>query len=328
MATSTADPATDRPMFQTNRPRTALIANPYSSGLSSRKEKELVTDLREYLDLDVLRTQRPGHATDLAREAAERGVEVIIAAGGDGTANEVLNGLNIVEDGADDLPLFCHLPAGATNIVARSLGLPNDVNKATRPLLSAILSGRHRLISVASLNERFFLFAAGVGLDGAVVRHKETSRSGRRASDLSYISGVVRYLAENRGVLRERLEVTVDGSDESFSAASVLCSNTDTYTYLGRLPIRLTPQASWEGGLSFIAPSRIGMARLTKYGGKALGLGRKPSTDDDILRLHNDVTGLTIVADEPQPCQADGEYLGDFTKIRFAVASRALRLVG
>ena len=99
------------------------------------------------------------HATELCREAAQEGYDVVVAFGGDGTVNEAANGLV-----GSDTPLCC-LPGGRTNVYCRMLGIPTDVVDATEHLLGLAHDWQPRRVDVGKVNDRFFLFSAGVGLD-------------------------------------------------------------------------------------------------------------------------------------------------------------------
>lgn len=309
------------------RPRVLLVVNPYSSGLNARRERAIVQTMREYMDIDVQRTERPAHAIALAAEGVQDNIDVIVACGGDGTANEIVNGMKASDDTAADRPALAVLPAGATNVLARSLGLPNDPLSASRVLTTAILSQRSTAVNLGALDERLFLFAGGVGIDGEVVKRKETNRSGRRSSDLAYIGTVLGVLLEERGIIGERLTITVDGADHSFRAALVMCANTAPFSYLGRLKLDLLPEAGLERGLEVLAPRKVGPSIGARYVAYALGMLRRPFIADDKLQIQHDVDSLLVESDTPQACQCDGEYLGDRTRVTIGVRRNAIRLI-
>src|SRR5207245_6125874 len=113
--------------------------------------------------VDAIDTERRDHATDLCREAAREGYDVVVAFGGDGTVNEAANGL-----AGSETPLTC-LPGGSTNVYCRILGIPTDVVDATEHLLGLADAWRPREVDLGTVNGRHFVFAAGVGLDASVV---------------------------------------------------------------------------------------------------------------------------------------------------------------
>lgn len=331
----TASAATDEqstPEARTSarRPRAAMIVNPYSSGMTSRREREIVAELRRHMDVEVRRTERGGHAPKLARELIEgQELDVIIACGGDGTANEVLNGMALGADTADSRPAFAIVPAGGTNVFARAMGFPNHPIRATSRIASSIVERRTRRINLATVDERVFMFAAGVGLDAEVVKRMEQRRSGRRPSDLAHLLAGFGVFATSRFLLDERMTVTVDGEAEQLRGAMVFVGNTTPMTYMGRFPVHFMPEAKLEGGLAMMAPRRVGAMFAIRNVAQAMGVGRKRQLLASEVRLQrrHDVTGVTIECDEPQPVQVDGEFIGDRTHIRFGLLERAIDLV-
>ncbi|MBA2428452.1 MAG: acylglycerol kinase family protein, partial [Thermoleophilaceae bacterium] len=103
------------------RRRMLVIANPYATTVSSRLKNLVVYALRGRYDVVAVETEAQDHATELCREAAAEGVEVVAAFGGDGTINEAANGLA----GTDTA--LAVLPGGSTNVFCRTIGVPNDV---------------------------------------------------------------------------------------------------------------------------------------------------------------------------------------------------------
>ena len=330
------DAATSEPAGETSRapegrrPRAAMIVNPYSSGMTSRREREIVSRLRESMDVDVRRTERGGHAPHIARELVEAGeLDVVIACGGDGTANEVLNGMSLGDHTAAERPAFAIVPAGGTNVLARSLGMPNHPVRAAHGLVDAIIGLRTRRINLATVDERVFMFAAGVGLDAEVVKRMEQRRSGRRPSDMAHLATVVGIYATSRWAIGDRMTITVDDTGEELRSALALVGNTTPMTYMGRVPLHFMPDCELEAGLDFIAPHRVNALFAIRNAAQAMGMGRGKQrlASDDKLQRHHDVRGLTITCDEPQPVQVDGEFIGDRTHIRFGLLEQAIDLV-
>ena len=141
-----------------------VIVNPYATTVSARLKHLVVYALRGRYEVDSVETQARNHATELCREAAQEGYDVVCAFGGDGTFNEAANGL-----AGSDTPLTC-LPGGSTNVFCRILGIPNDVVDATEHLLGMADSWSPRRIDLGVVNDRRFLFTAGVGLDASVTK--------------------------------------------------------------------------------------------------------------------------------------------------------------
>src|SRR6195952_1851180 len=108
-----------------------IIVNPYATTVSDRLRNLVVYALQGRFEVEAVSTEAQNHATELSREAAQKGsYDVVVAFGGDGTLNEVANGL-----AGTDLPVGI-LPGGSTNVVCRTLGIPNDVVDATEHLLA------------------------------------------------------------------------------------------------------------------------------------------------------------------------------------------------
>src|ERR1700742_2559027 len=143
--------------------RMLVIVNPYATTVSDRLKNLVVYALRGRYDVHAVDTQAPGHATVLCREAAQEGYDVVVAFGGDGTVNEAANGLT-----GSDTPLCC-LPGGRANVWCRLLGIPADVVDATEHLLAIAYDWHPRRVDLGRVNDRHFLFSAGVGLDASVV---------------------------------------------------------------------------------------------------------------------------------------------------------------
>jgi diacylglycerol kinase family enzyme len=328
-APAATSPAAE-PRDPSARPRVAMIVNPYSSGMTARRERTIVHALRERMDVEVRRTERGGHAPKLAHELIEANeLDVIISCGGDGTANEVLNGMSIGADTADSRPALAILPAGGTNVLARSIGFPNHPVRATEQLADAIVERRWRPINLATVDERIFLFAAGVGLDAEVVKRMEQRRSGRRPSDAAHFGAIFGIYATQRFAIGDRMTIKVDGTGEELRGALVLVGNTTPMTYMGRMALHFMPDCALDKGLDFVAPHRANALFAIRNAAQAMGVARgsRRLVSDDKMQLHHDVPGFTVTCDEAQPVQVDGEYIGDRTHIRFGLIERAVNLV-
>src|SRR6476660_5165554 len=121
LASPVTGPKAPAPRPGVSKKRMLIIVNPYASTVSDRLKHLVVYALQGRYEVDAVDTQAKGHATELCREAAHEGYDVVVAFGGDGTVNEAANGLV-----GSDTALSC-LPGGATNVYCRMLGIPNDV---------------------------------------------------------------------------------------------------------------------------------------------------------------------------------------------------------
>ena len=289
--------------------RATLIVNPFASAVTEDRLAAVEAALAG-VDLDVQLTERPEHATQLARGV--RDVDALLVYGGDGLLNEALNGA----DGSVPVGV---LPGGRTNVVVRALGLPSEPVAAARRLVEAA----PRRISLGRVNGRRFAFAAGIGFDAELVRRVD--ERGRRADgwrpgDLTFAWEAAKLLAGRRARYEPVLEVEGLGR-----AGFALIANTDPYTYVGGRPLHVAPAARFELGLDLVAPRRVGPAtlpRLLRYA--ATGRGQE---DDPRLIYAQDVDRIVVRCDRPLALQVDGEDLGDVSEAVFEAERDGLSLL-
>ena len=269
--------------------RPLLIVNPFASSVSEERIAAVVAELG---DVEVRRTEHPGHATELASAAGGRPALYVFS--GDGVFNEALNGLDV------DVPIG-FIPGGGASVLPRALGLPRDPVAAARKLVR----GTTRRISLGRVNGRRFAFAAGIGLAAEVVRRVDRrgrTEEGGRAGNLMFAWTIVHVVAERRARFEPALEVAGEGR-----AAFALVANCDPYTYAGLLAVHVAPEARFELGLDILAPRKLGIVGVPRLlFSLATGRGRPP----DAIYGH-DLDRVEIQCDFPQPLQVDGEDLGD-----------------
>ena len=180
--------------------RALLVCNPKATTTSERVRDVLVRALRSETELDVAYTRRRGHGISLAREARKNGVDVVVALGGDGTVNEVVNGL-LADGTGPDVPALAVVCGGSTNVFARALGLPTDWAEGTagdpggaaRRAYPRDRPGQdHQHSATPALDEdRYFTFCAGYGLDAEVIHRVERARRrGRKSTPLLYLQSM------------------------------------------------------------------------------------------------------------------------------------------
>jgi diacylglycerol kinase family enzyme len=271
-----------------------LIANPWATGV----DEDRLSAVRSVLpaDTELRLTSGAGEATQLAQEAKGQ-VEALYVFGGDGTYNEVLNGIDA------ETPLGL-IPGGGASVLPRALGLPGDAVAAARRL--ALGAGSHR-ITVGRVNGRRFGFACGIGLDAEIVRAVDLlgrRSDGRRPSNLVFAWTGLRTVARHRFRLDPALDVVGHGR-----AAFALVSNGPSYSYAGRVAIRPAPAARFDGGLDLVAPARLRARKVPRFAWYALGRGNRARARD-LVYVH-DADRLEIACDLPLPLEVDGEDLGD-----------------
>jgi diacylglycerol kinase family enzyme len=292
--------------------RAVLIVNPFASRVTDERISAVERVLMRSAYVRTVRTERPRHAVELAREAGE--ADALIVFSGDGGFNEALNGVT-----RSDLPLG-FVPGGGTSVLPRALGLPRDPVEAAERLADALVQGRTRHISTGRVNGRRFAFNAGIGLDAEAVRRiDELGRApdGKRPGDLAFVGAFARMLFERRGRFDPALEIDGHGR-----AALVLVSNVNPYTFLKALAIQVAPEAVFEEGLDFLAPVSLTPRTLPPLL-FALATGRPAR---NALRAH-DLDRIAVRCDRPLPLQADGEDLGDVTEAVFEAERRSISVL-
>src|SRR5205085_4536600 len=198
--------------------RMLIIVNPYATTVSDRLQNLVVYALRGSYQVDTIDTEARGHATELCREAAREGYDVVVAFGGDGTVNEAANGL-----AGSETPLSC-LPGGRTNVYCRMLGIPTDVVDATEHLLRMADDWQPRRVDLGEVNERKFLFSAGVGLDASVVEQVEAHpRLKARFGEWYYTATALRTFNRRYLFNPPRLEASI--GEERVTGVSVIVQN-------------------------------------------------------------------------------------------------------
>jgi diacylglycerol kinase family enzyme len=275
-----------------------LIVNPRATGVDEERLVKVRAGLPPGTEVRV--TSAQGEATDLARRVSGR-VEALYVFGGDGTYNEVLNGI----DATTPVGL---VPGGGASVLPRALGLPRDAVEAARRLAAA---AQPRRIAVGTVNGRRFGFSCGVGLDAEMVRafdERGRREDGARPGNLAFALTGVRTLARHRFRLEPELDVKGFGR-----AAFALASNGPAYTYAGRVGIRPTPDARFELGLDLVAPARVRPRDLPRLVRFALGGGDRERARD-LVYVH-DADRIEIECDRPLPLHVDGEDLGDVERV-------------
>jgi diacylglycerol kinase family enzyme len=294
--------------------KVALVVNPFATRVSEEGLERVREELARVAEVDVVLTERPGHATELVTEAGRSGADAIVVFSGDGGFNEALNGLE------SDVPIG-FLPGGGTSVLPRALGLPRDPVAAARHLADALATGRTRRISLGRINGRRFSFAAGIGLPAEVVRRVDAlgrAGDGRRPGDLAFVGAVVRALAERRGRLEPQLEISGFGR-----AAAVFVANLRPYTYAGRLPLPMVSEVESDLGLDLVAPVAVAPASVPVVVARILS-GRVGGSR--YLRGH-DLDRIEVACDVPLPLHADGEDLGNVREAVFLAERDAISVV-
>ncbi|MBP2474540.1 diacylglycerol kinase family enzyme [Crossiella equi] len=299
--------------------RALLVVNPQATATSAAGRDVIAHALAADVKLDVVETSYRGHAADAAAQAMGDGFDLVVAHGGDGTVNEVVNGL-LSEGVRDDVPVLGVVPGGSANVFARALGLPVDPVEATHRLLQAIETGARRRVGLGRADDRWFTFNAGMGWDADVVAGVERHRVKKATPMLYARMAATSYLQLDHR--HPKLTVQVSGEDPEPGMHLAFVSNTDPWTYLGERPLRINPKSSFEDGLGVFALRSVGVPTVVKHAWQILRPGGDPQGGNLLRR--DDVEWIRVTCAEPVRLQVDGDLLGERTDVRFMSVPTAL----
>ena len=279
-----------------------------------------VRSLSGLVDLDVERTRYRGHARELA--AAARG-ELVIVHGGDGSINEVVNG---VMGRVEGRPMIAVIPGGGANVLARALGLPLGAAAAIRRVHEVIAAGRYRTIGLGLAADRYFTFSAGLGMDAETVREVDRLRAeGRRESTPLFLRTMMRqYYRTDRH--RPALTLERDGQPPISDLFLTTITNRSPWTYFRDRPLLPVPNPDFNSGLDLLALRRIRLTTIFNAVGQMLYIRSRPPRGQDMLSVLGSES-LTLRSARPIAFQVDGEYLGETEAVKFQFVPHALRVV-
>jgi diacylglycerol kinase family enzyme len=319
--------------------RALLVVNPAATTTTEKGRDVLVRALASELKLEVEETSYRGHAAALACRAARDGVDVVVALGGDGTVNEVVNGL--LEHGpGEHVPTLAVVPGGSTNVFSRALGRSRHPVEATAEILDSLRAGTTRSVSLGTASvlpadgdgeagwtdPRWFVFTAGLGFDADVIARVEARRAeGRRSTGALYVREATTAFLLGRERRRPAMTLHLPGETPIGNVFLCLISSVSPWTYLGSRPVRPSPEASFDTGLDVFALGRqstLGMLRT---------LRQTLATDADprgrrLYRRH-DLDEISLIASRPQGWQVDGDHMGLASALRARTVPDALRVV-
>ncbi len=325
-----------------------MIVNRHATSMTDTVIELAVRSLTGLVDLEVERTKYRGHARELA--AAARG-DLIIVLGGDGSINEVVNGVmsrdeagpggdgaggngaggdGAGEDGGDGSnggrPLIAFIPGGGANVLARALGLPVDAATAIRRVREVIAAGRYRTIGLGLAGDRYFTFSAGLGMDAETVREVERLRAaGRRESTPLFLRTMMRqyYRTDRR---RPALTLERDGQPPTSDLFLTIITNRSPWTYFRDRPLLPVPNPDFNSGLDVLALRRIRLTTIFNAVGQMLYIRSRPPRGRDMLSVLGSES-FTVRSARPMAFQVDGEYLGQTEAVEFQFVPHALRVV-
>lgn len=312
--------------------RAVLIVNPNATSTTPAGRDLLAHALESRVKLTVAHTDHRGHAIEIAQDATRDGVDVLIVHGGDGTVNEVVNGILGHSGGRPDAasaPAVAVVPGGSANVFARALGISPDPIEATNQLVDLLgdyrRGGQWRRIGLMDCGERWAVFTAGMGVDGAVIAAVEAQRAkGRTVTAARYIRVAVR---EVLGSARRdpALTLHLPGAEPVPGVHFVFVSNSSPWTYANSRPVWTNPDTSFETGLGVFATTSMNVWSNLKLVRQMVA--RNPRLAAKHLIRDDDVASVTVTSDTPVACQIDGDYAGLRETMTFTAVPEALGVV-
>jgi diacylglycerol kinase family enzyme len=296
-----------------------LVANPRAGSVSERTKEVIAKALAADFKLEAVTTASRDHATELARDAVDRGFDAVVAFGGDGTINEVAQGLV-----GTDVALGM-IPGGSTNVTIRSLGIPRDPVEATALLASRLRSKTTRRINVGRIGERYFLFSAGMGLDAEVVKRVEADpEAKRKRGEWFFLSNALKAGAgEYRGAPAS-ITMTVDGGEPE-QVLLAICCNGRPFTYFKRFPVDVCPTASLDGALDVFGLKKIRLVTIPRIAWGLLVSRSHPRWRN--ATYHHDARSIQLSSDRDLPVQVDGDYIGEHREASLELIPDSLSLI-
>ncbi|WP_246817742.1 diacylglycerol kinase family protein [Corynebacterium sp. HMSC076D02] len=317
-----------------------MISNPNSTSQSDALFRQVIPLLRdvEGAHLRMQFTHYAGHAEEIVRGLRRADYDAIVVFGGDGTVNEVVNGLlgpadNDQRPAPEELPVLGVIPTGSANVFVRALGIPNTPVEAAHVLARLLERDTRRTIRLGTWNERWFAVNAGFGLDADVLARVD------RAREMGFAATPLRYLAVSaQAYLRARVippEISVhavNSEGKEFTAHKVplmFTSNTNPWTFLGPLPVVTNPRNSFDKGLGLFGVSDLGGIHGLVGMLHLMGVDRKrvlsKITQARALQF-DDAQVVELETPTPKRFQADGESEGKFTKVHLESVADAIEV--
>jgi diacylglycerol kinase family enzyme len=321
--------------------RTLLIVNPNATSTTPATRDLLAHALESRTQLTVAHTQHRGHAAELAQWAATQEMDLIVVHGGDGTVNETINGflpLPEVDDGQAWTPRLGVIPGGSANVFARALGIQADPVAATNQLIDLLsldsrggpdtAAGREpgdRRIGLTLADDRWCLFAAGVGLDADVCEAIDRSRAkGHTATPARYVRTTVRQFFRAK---RTPPTVTLHIPDREpvTDVHYAFVTNTNPWTYLDGRPVRTNPGTTFETDLGVFAMRSMSAVSTLLVTRQLLSTSADPKSRN-LFRL-DDVPSVRIEASVPIGLQIDGDFIGRRSVVDFTSVPKRLSVI-
>jgi diacylglycerol kinase family enzyme len=297
-----------------------VIFNPSASRVDARAESLVLGALEGRAGVETARTDHPFHAAELAAQGAAEGARLVVAVGGDGTANEAANGLV-----GTDTALWC-LPGGSTNVFARTMGTPARLAAAAEQLAARVGDPRVAPMTTGMVDDRHFLFMSGIGVTAEMMRRVAARPTLRAKLGAGYVAvGAAGALTEaGRGRL-PRVVVEADGT--SAEAATVIIQRSDPLTFFGPKPVSVCPPENLGNGtLSVAFADRAAPRDVASLFVRLLSGDSARVTEHPRVTAVENLPSLRVHSPEGRSfgIEVDGTYVGDATSARYGVAPGSL----
>lgn len=315
-------------MSDSGRKRILVIVNPHATTVSDRLKNLVIYALQGRFEVEVQATRSQNHATEIGRGARDGAWDMVVAFGGDGTINEVANGLV-----GTRIPLGL-LPGGNTNVVCRTLGIPNDVVEATEYLLSLADDLRTVRVALGRVGERHFVFSCGCGIDATVVEKVDAnprlkSTAGPWFYSWSALSG---YL---RSYMLDPVRLEVETPEQTVTGVTALTQNSDPFTFFGNRAVHVCPPVSMSDPFLSMSVLRRGNQLDAASLVPRLLSNRLDTSRHGQMVSFESLAEATVRSlskgDDGEvkrfPVQVDGDFIGRFEEVEIAVVPDALSIV-
>jgi diacylglycerol kinase family enzyme len=303
--------------------RGILIVNPHATSISGTVCDLVVSSLAGLVDVRVEKTRYRGHARELAAAACG---ELVIVLGGDGSINEVVNGVMSQHDGGPEPPLIAVIPGGGGNVFAQALGLPADAAAAIHRVRDVIAEQSYRTIGLGLAGDRYFTFSAGLGMDAEVVHEVDQLRAaGRRESASLFLRTMVRHYYRGTDRRTPALTMERDGQPPTKDLFLTIITNRSPWTYFRRRAVLPVPHPNFSSGLDVLAMRQVRLTTIFYLVSQMLWIRRRPPRAQGVLAVHG-AESLSVRSARPIAFQVDGEYLGEIEAIKFQFVPHALRV--
>lgn len=305
-----------------------MIVNPHATTVSERLKNLVVYALQGRFDVEAKTTEDQGHAIEIGQDAREGAYDMVVAFGGDGTINEVVNGL------AGSQTPVAFLPGGSTNVVCRTLGIPNDVVDATERLLALADDTPIRRITLGKADGRYFMFSCGAGIDATVVE-KVDARPDLKSRIGPWFYSWKAVTSYYRSYLRDPVLIEATVAERSARGLTALCQNSDPFTYFGDRPVHVCPRVGLEDPeLSMAVLKRANQVDAVSLIPRLLSSRLDAETHPQVEVFPRfTYAELASVSAAPSgelrqfPVQVDGDFIGRFERLTLSAEPDALSII-